>query len=359
VAVGVLLLPVIIASGLSSAAQLQEPTPIRIEFDSPPGCSNVDAFYEGVHGRTDRVRRAGEGEKAVQIRVRLFRGGTTTKGELRLSDQSGDTESRKVEGSTCDEVVEALSLTTALALDPSAKLSTRTGPNTTPDSAAATPTDGSASATSSTTAPSLPPTATKPQPPQKTIPVAPFAGGAIQAPSRSERTHVDLAVQAVAATVVTSGISFGGAIGARVILPWQIQGTSSVGLTLLHARNDWLKAADLASVQLTALSLTGCPWRVRANSWLELEPCMTGTGGWLVASGLAVSHRETVGRTWWSAGLSGAASAALVGRFRLELNVGVTVPLIRRKFVTISPDQMVGETPWVATLASAGLAYRF
>ena len=63
-----------------------------------------------------RARRAAPGEDALHLGVRLTRVGNKVRGELRMMDGPGDGDTRRVDGESCDAVVEVLSLTAALAL---------------------------------------------------------------------------------------------------------------------------------------------------------------------------------------------------------------------------------------------------
>jgi len=345
VTVGGWLLPVFMVVGQIASGQSREPTPVRIEFEAPNGCSSVDAFYEGVHGRTDRVRWALDGEDAVQIRIKLFRAGTKIRGELRLSDQEGEKETRRVDGATCDEVVEALSLTVTLAVDPSALLVARKAANP------AASDEGGAAAT-----PSLAPPARK----------SPATSEVSSDPSKTRSTfaaspstiHSEFGAQLLAASVTSPGASFGGAISARFIIPSSTLGQWSTGLTLLHVQNDLLNSANWGVFALTALALDLCPLRGSAGSQLDAELCAVAMGGLLYGSGV-VAHPDSVSRNWWSLGLRGAASVGLAGGLRLELSMGAQAPIIRREFITSLPVQHVGETPRIAVLGGLGLALRF
>src|SRR4029079_4093376 len=122
--VGGALLPVL-PLGLATALVLAAAPPpapngdavaIRVECDAPAGCSSVDAFYAGLLARMKSARRASSGEDAVHLGVRLTRSGTKVRGELRILDGPGDGDTRRVEGESCEAVVEVLSLTAALAL---------------------------------------------------------------------------------------------------------------------------------------------------------------------------------------------------------------------------------------------------
>ncbi len=334
------MLPVFIALGQIASASPREPTPVSIEFEAPSGCSSVDAFFEGVHGRTDRVRWALDGESAVQIRIRLFRAGTKIRGELRLSDQEGEKETRKVDGATCDEVVEALSLTVTLALDPSALFGARKATEPAP-----TDNGSKAGAEASSAAPA----------PSKKVDAQPKTRPPVAPPTSWIRW--EFGAQLLAASVISPGASFGGALGARLIFPSSRMGQWSTGVTLLQVRNDLLTSPSWGEFKLTALALDLCPLR-SGSTRLDSELCAAAMGGWLHASGV-VAHPESVGRSWWSLGLRAAASIALVSELRLGLDVGAEAPIIRREFVISAPSQAAGHTPYVAVLGGLGLRLRF
>src|SRR5450631_1164766 len=96
--------------------------PVRVEFDAPTGCSDAEAFFAGVVARARHVHRAHPGETAVRLTVHVTRTGGRVRGELRVNEAGGEGETRRVDGATCAEVVQVLSLTAALAIDPTADL---------------------------------------------------------------------------------------------------------------------------------------------------------------------------------------------------------------------------------------------
>ena len=321
-------------------APAQEPTPIRIEFEAPSGCSSADAFYEGVHGRTDRVRWAVEGEISVQIRIRLFRAGTKIRGELRLSDQEGEKETRKVNGATCDEVVEALALTVTLALDPNALFAVGKNPNGATSEAANRP-------------PAVP-TPSPSSPPR----IGPSPNGA-GLPEPVHRTQVELGAEFIASNFISTGVSAGPGVTLRIIAPRTASENWSAGMTLLHLQDDLLRTASEGTFSLTALEFTLCPLRSSPSMRLDLALCAAAMSGWLRANGLAFSHSYTVGRSWWSAGLRGSSSLRVAGGLRLELAIGGDVPLIRREFTVNEPAEHFAESPWLVFQGAVSLAYRF
>jgi len=311
------LLELVVVALLPAAAPAL-PIPVKIEFEAPSGCSDSAAFYAGVRERTERVRLSLATERGVELRVRLAQSGPKVHGELRLIDEDGATDTREVEGTTCDEVVAALSLTAALALDPSA----RTAPE-----------------------PALPePRALAPRPPAARPP---------------EPFRVEVGARLVAAEVVSPSTSLGGALSLRLTRPAGPSSGTSFGLDLVHLENDLFAAADDVAVSFTALALSACPFGWELGGAFELRPCAVLVGGRLAAMGRGVGAPDSAVRSWWSAGALARASAALGTDLAVELEVGATVPLLLRRFVIDEPPRQVGETPAISALLALGASYRF
>ncbi|HTN85925.1 MAG TPA: hypothetical protein VL242_19630 [Sorangium sp.] len=316
----------LVVLGWSSAAAAPAPIPIRIDFDAPPGCSTADVLYEGIRARTDRVRLAEQGEDGWEVRVRLTRVGPKVHGELRVIHERGETDTRTVDGSSCDVVVQALSLTAALAVDEVVE-----------ETAAAPP-------------PVPPPPVAPPPKPPPSKPIAPDA----VAPFRLE-----LGAEVLLTQVVTPYVSLGGALVARMTQRTGSALSPSFGLALIHARNDLLQGADRASVQWTAATLSGCPLRWEIAGTFSAAPCVTATGGWLAATGEGIASPQSAVRSWWSIGAAVRAAVSLGGSTAIEIGAGADAPLVRRSFTIASPAETVGETPVISPRASVGIMHSF
>ena len=95
---------------------------IRIEYAAPSQCPDQASFLDEVRERTTRWHPE-TGPAPVRrfvIEVTPREGGM--RGRLALTDIAGVSAVREVDGATCSDVVEALALMTALAIDPHASI---------------------------------------------------------------------------------------------------------------------------------------------------------------------------------------------------------------------------------------------
>jgi hypothetical protein len=241
--------------------------------------------------------------------VHLSPGEASVQGELRMLDAQGETV-RRVEGATCDQVVAALSLTAAIALD--------RGPP----------------------APEAPRPVARPNPPSPPL-------------------AFELGARATTSEVVSPFVSVGGEVFVRLTRRTNDPSRPTLDLGLLHARNDLLAPSSRVVARLTTVALTACPLGWGLGGIWRLQPCAVALGGILSATDPSLDHPASALRSWWSVGARLRAAASLGVRYALELEAGATVPLVRRHFFATSPDQVVGETPAVSAVGSLGVSYRF
>jgi len=316
----------LVALGLPAAGSVEAPTPIRIVFDAPADCSTGEAFYQGVRSRTDRVRRAETGETGTELGVRVTKTSGKVHGELNLTGEHGESDRRVVDGETCDEVVEALSLTAALALDPTARLST---------------------------------TAVLPPPPAPSIPAPAPCPPPPLPPVFPNSFELALHARAVVAEVVSPYASFGGSIGASVSPVASAPTGPSFGISLEYLANDVLTEPVDAAVHTTIVMLSACPLRADLGSGVFVDPCLLGKGGWLEAEGRGLTNPDWAIRSWWSLGAEVALEVGLGAGFSAEVAPRLDVPLVKRSFVSGEPPEALGETPAVSAGVGLGIGYYF
>lgn len=325
----------LVMAAVAAAGAAEEDTgtkPVEVHFDGPEGCSGANAFFGSVRSRTDRVRRADADEPRTTVQVRLSREHGHVVGELRMSDDRGETDTRRVQGASCDEVVEALSLTAALALDPSARLFVPPAAPSTDDAATRTERDQPVPAAVTTTVPTPSASASRPAP------------------------GFELGAGLVGLAVLSGSFSPGIGVAARKNLGRDGRFRPTLGLGLAYVRNDVLQSPQDAEVALAAMGATVCPLRWAA-SILTVQPCALVLAGWLSATGRQVTHVDTVDRSWLSAGLT-VRTAAFLGRgFSLELEGGISAPLVKRRFFATVPSNVVAETPTISPIVAIGLTY--
>src|ERR1700753_813809 len=114
------LLAAVAVSAVSWHAHAAEPVPIRVDYTAPEGCPTAQDFLGEVAARTSLARLAAPEERAtaLTLTIREVEGGN--KGTLRFAPPEGAASSRDVSAADCGQVVSALALMTALAIDPDA-----------------------------------------------------------------------------------------------------------------------------------------------------------------------------------------------------------------------------------------------
>jgi hypothetical protein len=316
----------LVALGLQAAGSVEAPIPIRIVFDAPRDCSTSEAFYQGVRSRTDRVRRAEAGETGTELGVRVTKTSGKVHGELDLIGEHGESDRRVVDGVTCEEVVEALSLTAALALDPTARVTPAPATAATPEVASA-------------------PSPCPPPPPS---------------PKSFPRSfELGLHARATVAEVVTPDASLGATVTATLRPVAWLPGGPSFNFGVTALSNGLAASADEPRTTLTAALLGTCLVRVELGSLVAVEPCIAGKGGFIEAEGRGISNPERVVRSWWSLGAEVVVSLELGAGVSLELVPALDVPLVKRRFTSGEPPEAVGETPAVSPGGSLGIGYHF
>ena len=366
---GVILTWTVLAA-VTVAPAANGPVPVRVDFSAPAGCADADTFWAGILSRTDKARSARVSDPAMRVTVRLTRVGAKVHGELRISAPSGHFEARKVDGATCAEVVQVLSLTAALSIDPSitiggAPVGSTTGTGT---SGAAIGGAASGSASSSTAAPppppppppvALPPPPPPPPPPPAVEPpAAELRAG--PAPPAAPPPPPLVRGPAVAASFITahlfsSTLSVGGAVSGRLASAVRPH-APSLTASFIWMAGDFFHPGDDLGLRWLALSLDGCPgW-----SWgrfVSAEPCVRFTAGVLTMTDHTVMSPKVVDRLW---GSGGAVVHVEVGRsagFWLKVDVGLEIPFVQRSFVVSAPHKELGSTSWFYPTLAFGLAH--
>jgi hypothetical protein len=358
--------------------------PVHVDFSAPAGCADANTFWSGIVTRTEKARAARAGDAAMRMSVRLSRAGAKVHGELRITVTDGHLEARRVDGASCAEVVQVLSLTAALAIDPSITLAspgnavgtgagssagggggTRTGGGSAtaaggnatsggPAGEPAPPPPAPAAAAPPPAPPAPPPPPPRPpvEPPNELVRAAPPPEPpAASWPARGPA----VALSFVTAQVLSSTLSVGGAVSGRLASAVHPR-APSVTATFAWTGGDFFHSGDDLSVRWLALSFDGCPgWRL--GGFASVEPCARLTAGILTTTDDSIMNPRVVDR-WWGAG--GAVIHGEVGRadgFWLKVDVGLEFPFVQRTFERMSAFMTLGSTAPVYPTLAVGLAH--
>lgn len=108
-----------VVMGGFSAEGRAEPQALHIELEAPASCPDEAAFLREVRQRTQHFRIASDDEQEARtVKVTIVESGASFSGTLEVLDPGGDASVREVPGESCEEVIRALALMTALTVDP-------------------------------------------------------------------------------------------------------------------------------------------------------------------------------------------------------------------------------------------------
>jgi hypothetical protein len=330
---------------LIAGANAQTPRTVRIEYEAPAGCPDERAFEGQVRGRSSRISVTAGGETVV--RVRIAGRGKRASGEVTLADASGRESKRSVDG-TCTDVVAALALIAALALDPTAS------------------TEREAPAPAASTAPAPSPPASSAPPPAASASTKPPAP-AVSAPAAasSEQAAVTAATPHTwawsigAHAGVTGGVTPDVLFTVPVLLDVSLRakGLFAPALRLRFERSGSGGTGPTADFSWTTGSLDLCPIAFSPGP-LRFWPCVRAEAGALEAAGVGVSPTRTSVRPWVTLGLEVRVRLAIVGPIFAEIEGGAFAPLVRDRFF-LEPAATIHTTPAVAPAGAAGIGVTF
>jgi hypothetical protein len=316
---------------VSATAYADGAIPLRLRYDAPPECPGSDLFFAAVVARTPLARAAAAAEdgRALRIVVKSVPGGST--GTLELAREDATTSLREVSAADCEQVVAALALMTALAIDPHAT----TGPIE-PAPPAPAP------------APAAPPNER-----------APAADGEAEARATSDSGRLRFEVGAQLEAL--GGIADGAALLLRPFVQLAGQGGTAWGYALrlsgARARGRAANTEGQGSFTLWTARVEPCAswWPLRP---LALSACVPVDVGQLEASGIRVVPSERVRRPWVSIGGLARVEWVLFDVLVLEAAAQVFFPVVRDRFY-VGSSATLHRAPVAAGGASIGMGVRF
>lgn len=326
------------------------PEPLSVVYEAPEDCPTAQAFFREVSARTTRARAAQPNERARVMHVAVSRRGEQYSGRLWIDDARGSGTARTIAGTTCAEVVGALALIGALAVDPQASTS-----SVAPSSSASSDAGGAPSTAVDTVAPVVSSVREAPPAGAPSPPPPPTAAAAATSPRRGRFAVGVQAEVLFVAGAVGSGRLFGDlSFGPREAL-------FAPAIRLAIARS--LEAARSASIGGASLrwtlgSVDACPLRVRLAGSLTVRPCAGATAGVLDASGTGIAASTRRSRPWASLSAVSRLVWEPLPQLDLELEAGVSAPLVRESFF-FTPSTAVYQPPAAAFLTRMGVGLRF
>lgn len=307
---------------------------VRLDYQVDASCAGQDAFVAEVHARSPRVRFAADATRTLVVRVVR----SAPSGKLAGRVEIGGTQ-RAVAGATCEEVISALGLVTALALDPLASTganpdagagagATATTTTTTTATASTNERDAAADATTSVDERELPVEARKWS----------FAAGA------------DMEVVLGAAPDPMFGVPVFFEV-ARTLTPHFALGGA---FRFVHTDDTSLSGGIGADFDWTVGALDLCAI-LRAGRF-RVDACERSSFGVLEGHGLGIVPAKGATRPWVDLGLALALRVRVIGPVFVEATGHVGAVLVRDRFF-LQPNQTVFQAPSFAGEAGGGLGF--
>jgi hypothetical protein len=300
---------------------------VRFEFSAPPGCSDRGAYLDQVRRRTTRFREATAEESARVFSVTLSVFSDEAEAVLEVRSVDGASSRRTISGQTCDEVMRAVALVTAVLIDPRAEQrSAEPAEVRRPVEMPVSPTSrverreppvvrqwhwavGFSGSITSAIAP------------KAVVSPRPFVELA------TERPAADYAALRLSATRASSGTT-----------------TTEFGT----ARFTWTAA------RADACFFWGLP---AARTW-DFEPCATFDAGRLEGSGSEAPDARTVNVTWLAPGLLDRVRFRGWAPLLIDLEAGAFFPLSHYRFY-FEPGTTAHQVPTVGAHAAIGVGLFF
>jgi hypothetical protein len=330
-----------IVVGLVSAMALAQPEAgVRLDYQADARCtSDEKAFIAEVHARSPRIRISPDASRSLVVRI-VRVSPSKMAGRIELHEPDGTKTERAVSGASCEEIVSALGLVTALALDPTASTST-----------SATTDAGSPQVVATVaTASSAPDTRTT-------------DAGVVQRHDDDDEQAKPLAERrwsfgAGADGEVVMGVSPDPLFAVPVFFEATRAVSEHVGLgagirfertgeTSLVSGSGADFTFTVGALDLCVLLRTG---RVRFNT------CVRSHAGVIDAHGEGVAMTRSATRPWVDVGVALALRLRIAGPVFVEAQGGVGVPLVQDRFF-LEPNDTVFQASFLTGHAGGGLGF--
>ena len=324
------------------AAGPARPSHPYLRYVAPEECPGADEYLRRVEQRLGSDWERSLLEFAERLEVTLTQRQGRYDGSVEFVTTQGERFTRGVSGRFCAEVVEGISLMTALA-------ARAQGGRDGTEKQAAHPSPAPSDSPVRAPAPEI---ALAPSPPSTPTP------GTASKPGEAKH----LRLRAGARAFVSTGIGPDAALGVGAFSALELgKSVIAIGADVASANNVESEGTH-ADFRLTTFRLEACPWAIGVRRWASIEPCLLGElGAFRAAARLApprVTLSEPTTVSWGAIG----AVARLVLHFRpgfAELGVFARAPLRRERFYVEARDQVVFRIPAVSGGGHTALGLEF
>jgi hypothetical protein len=338
-----------------------------VDYQASMGCPNRDAFLRQIQRRSSKVQFVSDPAGAHVLIVSVETGDKVATGRLTLQSASELGTPREVLGGSCKEVVSALALIAALAIDPEASTATLAPAPEPEPSPPIVDEQGSAAVGAAVAPPAL----VAPQAPARTVSPR-FSGSPARTPvPRAQRASAAYQFATLVGAQIGSSLWPGpnpvyfASAGAYVEqeLRYRDGWAPRVRLGVIHDESfEVHPAAGAARFRRTALTLDLCPVELQISRRLGLHPCAGAEGGVLGAEGIgdaSVTHAQSSSRGWWALRQLLRFNLALGNHWFFELEAGLREALRHDTFVFHQPSVEIARVPVLEPFVALGGAYRF
>lgn len=345
---------------------------MALRYEGPERCPRREAFVAQVEARTNRARWVEAAPGVRRFGVELSADDGVARGVLTLRDAAGTEARREIDGQSCEEVVAALALITALAIDPSARTAPIPAapgpvpgpvPGPTPEPAPTPVPGGPGPGPAPVPAPPAPlpapVPAPEPPPPRPLPPPIGLWSDELWAESEPAGWRFALGLHVWASSVLGSTLGpvvpifFDAASGATGLLAPAFR----VAFSVMPPRT-LAAGGGTASFTRFAGHLSGCPVRLGLYESLALRPCLELELGALRATGSGVPDASVATTPWVAGDVALRLEVAPVDWLLLELDGKASVPFVRPRYAFVPDVPIVAVDPVIGTFGG-GAAIRF
>ena len=281
-----------------------------IRYEAPPECPGPSRFLSLLEARSAGRWRARQTDRDPDFIVEIRNGVAGKVGRVRRGGRPGEG-SREIASTDCDDLVQALALSTALSLDDDISATSAAGPVI----------------------------VARPTAPQE----APGSSWIVGGGAANTFLLPSQAMPAASLFVENGRRLWASGLGIQ---------RPDLRLALSYARND-LFGADRARFTLSDAGLTICPVGVGLGERSSLRICGSAEVGMLSGEGIAVGSPRMSRFLWAAAGAVARLRWAPGGRMIIEAHAGLVAPFERTTFIFEVPRVEVATVP--ALVAAAGL----